>query len=94
MKDPQEYPWSSYRVYGYGKGDGLTDREDLYEGMGRGPSQRQREYREYVCSDREKEEQEIREKMAKGIIGTVEFQERMNKKVIEIRRPRRGRPRK
>ena len=94
VKDPREYSWSSYRVYGYGKRDGLTDRNDLYEGMGKGASQRQRAYREYVSSNRDKEEQEIREKMGKGIIGTMEFQERMNKKVIEIKRPRRGRPRK
>jgi putative transposase len=94
VKDPREYSWSSYRVYGYGKRDGLTDRNDLYEGMGKGASQRQRAYREYVSSNRDKEEQEIREKMGKGIIGTMEFQERMNKRVIEARRPRRGRPRK
>lgn len=94
VKDPREYSWSSYRVYGYGKQDALTDRNDLYEGMGKGASQRQRAYREYVSSNRDKEEQEIREKMRKGIIGTMEFQERMNKKVIEIKRPRRGRPRK
>jgi hypothetical protein len=62
--------------------------------MGEGPSQRQRAYREYVCSNRDKEEQEIREKMAKGAIGAVGFQEQMDKKAIEIKRPRRGRPRK
>jgi hypothetical protein len=62
--------------------------------MGKGPSQRQRAYREYVCSNRDKEEQEIKKKMAKGIIGTLWFQEQMDKKVIEIKRPRRGRPRK
>jgi hypothetical protein len=32
--------------------------------------------------------------MAKGIIGAVGFQEQMDKKVIEGKRPRRGRPRK
>jgi hypothetical protein len=62
--------------------------------MGKGPSQRQRAYREYVWSNRDKEEQEIREKMAKGAIGVAEFQEQMDKKAIEIKRPRRGRPRK
>jgi len=94
VKDPREYPWSSYRVYGYGKGDGLTDRHDLYEVMGKSPPQSQRAYREYVCSNRDKEEQEIREKMAKGAIGAAGFQEQMGKKAIEIKRPRRGRPRK
>jgi hypothetical protein len=34
--------------------------------MGRGPVQRQRAYSEYVCSNRNKEEQEIREKMVRG----------------------------
>ena len=94
VKDPRQYPWSSYRVYGYGKGDGLTDRDDLYEDMGKGPSQRQRAYREYVCSNRDKEEQEIREKMAKGATGGVGFQMQTEKKAVEIKRPRRGRPRK
>jgi len=32
--------------------------------------------------------------MAKGIIGAVGFEEQMDKKVIEVRRPGRGRPRK
>jgi hypothetical protein len=62
--------------------------------MGKGPSQRQRAYREYICSNRDKAEQEIREKMAKGAIGAAGFREQMDKKVIEIKRPRRGRPRK
>ena len=55
--------------------------------MGKGLSQRQRAYREYVCSDRDKEEQEIREKMGKGVIGVAGFQEQMDKKAIEIKRP-------
>jgi putative transposase len=94
VKDPRDYPWSSYRVYGYGKGDGLTDRHDLYELMGKGPFQRQRAYREYVCSRRDKEEQEIWEKMDKGVIGADGFRKQINKKAIEVKRPRRGRPRK
>jgi len=94
VKAPREYPWSSYRVYVYGKEDGLTDRHEVYEAMGKDQPQRQRAYREYVYSNRDKEEQEIREKMGRGIIGAVRFQEQMGKKVIEIKRPRRGRPRK
>jgi hypothetical protein len=30
--------------------------------------ERQREYREYVCSNRDKEEQEVREKMGRRVI--------------------------
>jgi len=62
--------------------------------MGKSPSQRQRAYREYVCSNRDKAEQEIREKMAKGAIGAAGFREQMDKKAIEIKRFRRGRRRK
>ncbi len=47
-------------------------------------TQRQKEYIEYVCSSRDKEEQEIRENMAKGIIGVEEFREEVGKKVIEL----------
>jgi putative transposase len=68
VKDLREYPWSSYRVYGYGKGDGLPERYDLYEVMGKAPAQRQRAYRECVCSNRDKEEQEVREKMGRRVI--------------------------
>jgi hypothetical protein len=81
-------------AYGYGKGDGLTDRHDLYEVMGKGPFQRQRAYREYVCSNRDKEEQEVREKMVRGVNGGAGFQEQMGKRVIEVRRLGRGGPRK
>ena len=94
IKDPGEYRWSSYRVYGYAKEDGLTDRHEVYEAMGKDQTQRQRAYREYVCSNRDKEEQEIREKMGRGIIGAERFQREMDRKMIEIKRPRRGRPRK
>lgn len=31
---PWEYPWSNYNVYGDGKEDGLTDRDDIYEVLG------------------------------------------------------------
>jgi hypothetical protein len=55
--------------------------------MGKDLSQNQRAYREYVCSSRDKEEQEIREKVANGAIGAAGFQEQMDKKVIEIKRP-------
>jgi hypothetical protein len=79
-------------AYGYGKGDGLTDRHNLYEVMGKGPSQRQRAYREYVRSNRDEEEQEVREKMVRGVNGAAGFQEQMDKRAIEIKRLGRGRP--
>jgi hypothetical protein len=43
---------------------------------------------------RDKEEKEIGEKMGKGIIGAEGFGEEVGKKMIDAKRPRRGRPRK
>jgi len=43
---------------------------------------------------RDREEQEIRERMARGVIGAETFQEKIEKRVMEVRRPKRGKPRK
>jgi hypothetical protein len=40
------------------------------------------------------EEQEIREKMSRGVIGAEGFKATLEKKAIDSRRPKRGRPRK
>jgi putative transposase len=45
VKDPKEYPWSHYRVYAHGKADGVTDRHEVYDAMGRENGIRQRAYR-------------------------------------------------
>jgi hypothetical protein len=44
--------------------------------------------------DRDKEEQEIRDKMGEGVIGMEGFRREMEKKAVESQRPKRGRPRK
>jgi hypothetical protein len=40
---------------------------------------------------RDREEQEMREKMARGVIGAEIFQEKIEKRVTEVRRPKRSR---
>ena len=62
--------------------------------MGKENGAKQRAYRAYVCSNRDREEQEIRERMAKGVIGAEIFQEKIEKRVTDARRPKRDRPRK
>jgi hypothetical protein len=62
--------------------------------MGKDQPERQTAYREYVCSNRDKEEQDIREKIRRGIIGVERFRKEIGRQMIEIKRPRRGRPRK
>lgn len=94
VKDLKGYPWSSYRVYAYGRQDGITDRHEIYEALGKEPIRRQRAYREFVHSNRDKEEQEIREKMGRGVIGVEGFRAEIEKRAVDARRPRRGRPKK
>jgi hypothetical protein len=69
VKDLKEYLWSSYRVYAYGKADGVTDRREIYDAIRKENGTRQRAYREYVCSKRDREEQEIRRKWQEGLLG-------------------------
>lgn len=92
VKDIGRYPWSSYRVYSSGKTDGLTDLHVLYEAMGSEEKQRQKAYKEYVLSNRDKEEEELKLKMTVGVIGDGGFHHRIQRQLVESKRPKRGRP--
>ena len=94
VRDLKDYAWSSYRVYAHGKEDGITDRHEIYESMGKELTKRYEAYQEYVLSNRDKEEKEIREKMLKGVMGSEGFQKSVEKKVMDRGRKKRGRPRK
>jgi putative transposase len=45
VREPGEYPWSSYRCNAMGQKDGLVSEHDLYRGLGRVAEQRQEAYR-------------------------------------------------
>ena len=94
VKDPGEYRWSSYRAYAYGEMDLLTERHDIFESMGTESKKREMAYRDYVCSNREREEQELKEKMTRGIVGTEGYCTRIEKKTVDVKRRGRGRPKK
>jgi putative transposase len=94
VRDLKGYPWSSYRVYGHGNEDLITDRHEIYESMGRDLTERYKAYQEYVLSNRDKEEQEIRGKLGKGVMGSEGFVETIGKRMVDARRPRRGRHKK
>jgi len=48
VKDPADYPWSSYRYYAYGEKDPLVDPNPLYMDLGRYAEERQTKYRELM----------------------------------------------
>lgn len=94
VADPHDYQWTSYRAYAHDDADGLTDIQPLYAGFGRNEAQRKKAYRDYVLSYRDREEQEMREKMIGGILGGPGFVEAMESRILGSNRPKRGRPRK
>jgi putative transposase len=89
---PGEYLWSSFKVHAEGRVDGITDSHDtLKEQFSAGGKET---YRAFVNGHREREEQEMREKMRGGIIGSQTFQTGIRADLQAARRPKKGRPRK
>lgn len=92
VEDAGEYPWSSFLVHAMGLHDGITDQHEiLSEQFGTGTSQ---SYRKFVSENCEREEQDLREKMCGGVIGSPNFQETVRQAAVATRKPQRGRPRK
>jgi hypothetical protein len=60
--------------------------------MGAESDQRQRAYRDYVLSCRDREEEELTLKMSTGVLGNASFHESILRQGIDSRRPKRGRP--
>ena len=48
VRDPADYPWSSYRVHGLGQPDSLVSPHALYYSLGRDGPERQAAYRKLV----------------------------------------------
>lgn len=46
VKKPEDYPWSSYRYYAFGAGEGLIDCDPLYENLGKDLIERRKKYQE------------------------------------------------
>ena len=92
VQSPADYPWSSFGTHAEARVDGITDRHKLLdEQFG---ADRNGAYEDYVNGSRDREEQELRERMKGGIIGSAVFQQAIQSEAQDIRRPKRGRPRK
>lgn len=79
-------------MHAHGKSDSLTDTHLLYGSMGKEEKERQKAYKEYVLSHRDKEEEELKLKMTLGVIGSGTYQLQIQKLLVESKRPKRGRP--
>jgi len=93
-KDPKDYPWSSYRVYAYGRGNVLVDEDPVYLQFSEEEKERQRKYREFV-REMARERQSMKGEMDKRILyGSESFVQEMTgrykitEKIKEMGRPK------
>jgi putative transposase len=52
VEDLSQYPWSSFNFYSKNEKDSLITPNPLYETLGKTTYQRQRNYQEYILSER------------------------------------------
>ena len=93
VRDPKDWPWSSYRTYAFGEESSLLHPNQLYEELGKTPEERQRRYRSFVLEpqDPDKENRFLKARF----YGSEEFVKMMERRFGVERLPgRRGRPRK
>lgn len=97
VKDLKDWPWSSYHFYACGKPDLIVDVDPDYLALGTTFEERQQNYRQYIMmAKEEKWLNEIRQGLARGILGSQDFiKEMVGKfKIKLVRVGERGRPRK
>jgi len=86
----QQYPYSSYNYYAYGKKDGLLDRDPYYDSLGKIDKERQAQYRNLTLDS----DKNITPKIFNQLfLGTKKFIEKMEEKFkVSNTRLQRGRP--
>ena len=97
VKNPKEYPWSSYKYKAEGTPNKLIDEDFIYSGLGETNKERQLKYKRLFLkniSDRELTLIRLRTQKG-GVIGSESFIAEMSKKVErKLALGDRGRPRK
>jgi putative transposase len=95
VKDPADYPWSSYTTYAHGKHSELVDKHTIYLNLGKESKENQDKYQEFIYGI-QKEKKFMKGEMNKKILyGSKEFLDDMKRKFnIGSSIKNRGRPRK
>jgi len=92
VKLPEQYPYSSYMYYTFGKDDPLLDKDPYYETIGKDDIQRRSEYRKLALADSKQISQAISRQL---FLGSTVFIERMEKRFgVSNVRLEKGRPKK
>ena len=94
VKEPKEYPWSSYMANACGKKDDLIDQHIIYDNLSTDENVR-KEYRQFVQQMQRKNESMRGEMERRTIYGGSDFIQRVEKRFkIEALIKRQGRPKK
>ncbi|MEW6556791.1 MAG: transposase [Elusimicrobiota bacterium] len=93
VESPEQYPWSSYRVYVFGERNPILDLNPEYLRLGETPEKRQIAYREFVlCRIIEKRSE--KRFFNDGVYGNKEFAEQMKNFGLKPRWSHKGKPKK
>jgi len=94
VKDPKDYPWSSYKANAYGKKDDLIDKNLIYDKLSTDETVR-KEYRSFVQQMKRKHESMHGEMERRTIYGGSDFIQRVIKRYkLDAVIKKRGRPKK
>lgn len=52
VRDPNEWPWSSFGYYGSGQANSILDHDPLYDDLGNTEAERRNAYRNYLAEER------------------------------------------
>ncbi|MEA1970111.1 MAG: transposase [Thermodesulfobacteriota bacterium] len=92
VKDPKDYPWSSYKANAYGGKDDLIDKHIIFDNLSTDETAR-KEYRAFVQQMQQNHESMRGEMEKRTIYGGSEFIQRLNKRYkIDAVIKKRGRP--
>ncbi|MDQ5985309.1 MAG: hypothetical protein CSYNP_01017 [Syntrophus sp. SKADARSKE-3] len=94
VKDPQDYPWGSYKTNAYGEKDDLIDRHVLFDKLSTDESVR-KAYRSFIQQMQRKHESMRGQMERRTIYGSSEFVQQVHKHYkLDSMIRKRGRPRK
>ncbi len=88
---PEDYKWSSYRLYGEGKENKIITVSPEYEGLAQIKEDRMQAYRE-MLKYRFEEKRKLERYFKMGVYGSEEFEEKLKGKGLSETWSHRGRP--
>jgi len=95
VEAPEDYKWSSYKAYAYGKKDSIVDEQIIYKELSKSETERRKKYREFIKGIL-RDKDAMRGEMDRRVVyGSEDFINGITKeyKIRAVIKPK-GRPRK